>query len=162
MEKIFEKVNMLSNILKKRNLHLSVAESCTGGLIGHLITEIPDSSEYFNGSFVVYANILKKRILKIPKTLLKKYSAVSKEVAISMARGAKKIGKSDVSIAVTGIAGPSSFPKDKPVGLVYIAIGLIKNQVKVKEFHFTGNRSDIKMKAAIAAIDYLLKELQIQ
>jgi PncC family amidohydrolase len=159
-QNIYKKLRMLGDILKEKNLHLAIAESCTGGLVGYFITEIPGSSEYFNGSFVAYSNILKKRILKVPKTLLKKYSAVSKEVSIAMAKGAKKIGKADISIAITGIAGPLSIPQDKPVGLVYIAVCFTKHHIKVEEFHFEGDRSTIKMKSAIAAIDYLIKELK--
>ncbi|MCL5674235.1 MAG: CinA family protein [Candidatus Omnitrophica bacterium] len=171
MKEIFEKdifnktgtytiLKELGDILKEKKIHLVIAESCTGGLIGHLITEIPGSSEYFNGSFVVYTNILKKRILKVPRTLLRKYSAVSREVAMAMAKGAKKIGKADVSIAVTGIAGPSSGYEGKQIGLVYVAICLVKNHIRIKEFSFSGDRSAIKMKAALAAMDFLLKEIQ--
>ncbi|HPO52302.1 MAG TPA: CinA family nicotinamide mononucleotide deamidase-related protein [bacterium] len=145
----------LFNLLKEKNLTCCFAESCTGGLAGHLITEIPGSSEIFNGSIVAYSNKLKKKLLKVPKTILRKYGAVSEQTAIAMAKGARKYGKSDVSLAITGIAGPQGGSIEKPVGLVYMAVALSNTRVVSKKLQLSGQRSIIKMRAALAGMDLL-------
>jgi len=150
---------IIGKILKEKKLKLAIAESCTGGLVGKLITDIPGSSEYFQGSFVTYNNILKKRILKVPKPLLKKFGAVSEEVAISMAKGARKAGKADVSIGLTGIAGPGGGSEEKPVGLVWIALSFPKNKVFTQKFIFSGTREQIRERTALSGLDFLRKKL---
>jgi len=150
---------LIGNLLKEKRLKIAIAESCTGGLAGKLLTDIPGSSEYFQGSFVVYSNILKKRILGVPKTVLKKHGAVSEECALYMAKGAKKKGKADISISITGIAGPSGGSKEKPVGLVYIGIGLPKNKFHIHKFIFPGNRERIRERSAYQAFELLRKYL---
>ncbi|MCM8759569.1 MAG: CinA family nicotinamide mononucleotide deamidase-related protein [Candidatus Omnitrophica bacterium] len=145
----------LLKILKEKKLTCAFAESCTGGLAGHLITEVPGSSECFNGSMVVYSNTLKKKILKIPKTLLRKFGAVSEETAIAMSKSARKYGKADVSLAITGIAGPSGATPEKPVGLVWMAVAITNHYFESKKFYFSGTRSMIKLRAALAGIDFL-------
>ncbi|MCM8760202.1 MAG: CinA family nicotinamide mononucleotide deamidase-related protein, partial [Candidatus Omnitrophica bacterium] len=150
---------IIGNLLKEKELKIAIAESCTGGLAGKLLTDIPGSSEYFQGSFVVYSNILKRRILGVPKTVLKKYGAVSQECALYMAKGAKKKGKADVSISITGIAGPSGATSEKPVGLVYIGIGLPKNKLHIYRFIFPGNRERIRERAVYQAFDLLRRYL---
>lgn len=142
-------------LLRERKLSCAFAESCTGGLAGHLITEIPGSSECFNGSIVAYSNKLKKKILKVPKTVLRKFGAVSEETAIAMAKGARKYGKSDVSLAITGIAGPSGATEEKPVGLVWIAVAITNHYCESKKFYFSGGRSAIKLRSALAGLDFL-------
>ncbi|MCX7706201.1 MAG: CinA family nicotinamide mononucleotide deamidase-related protein [bacterium] len=142
-------------MLKERKLVCAFAESCTGGLAGHLITEIPGSSECFNGSFVVYSNRLKKKILKVPKTVLRKFGAVSEEVAIAMAKGARKYGKADISLSITGIAGPSGATEEKPIGLVWMAVAISNHFFETRKFYFSGSRSAIKLRAALAGIDFL-------
>ena len=150
---------IIGNLLKKKKFKIALAESCTGGLAGKLLTDIPGSSEYFQGSFVVYSNILKRRILGVPKTVLKKYGAVSEECALCMAKGAKKKGKTDVSISITGIAGPGGGSSEKPVGLVYIGIGLPKNRFHIHRFVFPGNRERIRERAVYQAFELLRKYL---
>ncbi|MCM8830472.1 MAG: nicotinamide-nucleotide amidohydrolase family protein, partial [Candidatus Omnitrophica bacterium] len=150
---------IIGNLLKEKKLKIALAESCTGGLAGKLLTDIPGSSEYFQGSFVVYNNILKRRILGVPKTVLKKYGAVSEVCAFYMAKGAKKKGKADVSISITGIAGPSGGTSEKPVGLVYIGIGLPKNKFHIHRFIFQGNRERIRERAVYQAFELLRKYL---
>ncbi|MCM8763933.1 MAG: CinA family nicotinamide mononucleotide deamidase-related protein [Candidatus Omnitrophica bacterium] len=147
-------------LLKRSGIVCCFAESCTGGLAGHLITEIPGSSECFNGSIVAYSNKLKKKILKVPKTLLRKYGAVSKEIAVAMAKGARKYGKADVSLAITGIAGPSGATPDKPVGFVWVAACISSNRFETKNFYFSGNRSAVKLRAALAGIDFLRRTIK--
>lgn len=150
---------LIGNILKEKKLKIALAESCTGGLAGKLLTDIPGSSDYFQGSFVVYSNVLKRRILNVPRTVLKKYGAVSEECALFMAKGAKKKGKADVSISITGIAGPSGGTKEKPVGLVYIGIGLPKNKYYVHKFILPGDRGRIRERAAYQAFELLRRYL---
>ncbi|MCM8821088.1 MAG: CinA family nicotinamide mononucleotide deamidase-related protein [Candidatus Omnitrophica bacterium] len=150
---------IIGTLLKEKKLKIALAESCTGGLAGKLLTDIPKSSEYFQGSFVVYNNILKRRILGVPKTVLKKYGAVSELCALYMAKGAKKKGKADVSISITGIAGPSGGTSEKPVGLVYIGIGLPKNKFHIHRFIFPGNRERIRERAVYQAFELLRKYL---
>ncbi|HXK45539.1 MAG TPA: nicotinamide-nucleotide amidohydrolase family protein, partial [bacterium] len=95
-----------------------------------------------------------------PKTILRKYGAVSEQTAIAMAKGARKYGKSDVSLAITGIAGPSGGSVEKPVGLVYMAVALKNNHIISKKFQFSGQRSVIKMRTALAGIDLLRRVIQ--
>lgn len=150
---------IIGNLLKAKKLKLAIAESCSGGLAGKILTDIPGSSEYFQGSFVVYSNILKKRVLGVPKSVLKKYGAVSKTCALYMAKGAKKKGKADVSISITGIAGPSGATPEKPMGLVYIGIGLPKNKFYIHKFIFPGDRNRIRERAVYQALELLRKYL---
>jgi nicotinamide-nucleotide amidase len=143
---------VVGKMLEKKKKTLAVAESCTGGLIASRITDISGSSSYFKMGAVVYSNEAKTKILKIPKDKIKRYGAVSKEVALDMAAGLTRVSGSDIALAVTGIAGPTGATATKPVGLVYIAVtaGKVKT---VKECRFTGNRKEIKLQASTAALD---------
>jgi len=138
---------VIGNLLRDRKWKIAIAESCTGGLAGKLLTDIPGSSEFFSGSFVVYSNLLKKRVLKIPRSVLRKHGAVSEQTALYMAKGARKTGKADVSLSITGIAGPAGGSPEKPVGLVYIGVGMPKNRFYAYRFLFTGNRERIRERA---------------
>ena len=129
--------------LSKSNYTITTAESCTGGLISATIVNVAGSSEVFKQGYVTYSNKAKKNILDVKKSSLEKYGAVSEQVAKEMAKGALKAAKADVSVAVTGIAGPGGGSPDKPVGLVYIAVA-IGNEVKVNKFNFNGNRNKIR------------------
>lgn len=111
-----------AELLKEKNLTVSFAESCTGGLLSKRITDIPGASQVFKCSAVTYSNQSKNRILSVPAKIIKKYGAVSKETAICMAKGAAALCGSDIGIGITGIAGPKGGTKDKPVGLVYTAL----------------------------------------
>ena len=156
---------IIGRILKKRGLTLSIAESCSGGLASHLITNTPGASNYFAGSVVSYSNDMKKKILNVPARLLKKYGAVSSPVAEKMAEGIRKLTNTDFGLGITGIAGPSGThpkgrvrTKNKPVGLVYIALAT-PERTTVEKFNFYGERTEIKKKVAFAAISLLLKYL---
>tara|TARA_B100001564_G_C20477013_1_gene595293 strand:- start:288 stop:758 length:471 start_codon:yes stop_codon:yes gene_type:complete len=119
--------------LKKKKLTLAIAESCTGGLLSSSITGIGGSSKVFKFGLVTYSNKSKNKILKVPNKIIKKYGAVSIQCCLSMVNNLSKIGKSNISISVTGIAGPGGGSKNKPVGLVYI--GLKKgNKVKAQKY----------------------------
>ena len=147
----------LAKILTKKHKTVSVAESCSGGLIANKLTNIPGSSKYFKAGIIAYENRIKIKRLKVSSGLIRKKGAVSKEVAISMAKNIRKIAKTDFGLATTGIAGPSGGSKKKPVGLVYIAASS-KTKTICKEFRFKGNRLAIKNKTASSALR-LLKSL---
>ncbi len=147
--------------LKKKGLTLATAESCTAGLVADRITNVPGSSEYFIGGVVAYRNDIKKLICRVQQETLKKFGAVSKEVALEMAKGIKEHYKTDVGLACTGIAGPAGGTLEKPVGLVYLAI-VTKHSAKYEERRFAGNRRMIKEQAAMAALDLLRRTLENQ
>ena len=118
-------INLSLKILKlltKKKLTLSLAESCTGGLLASSITSISGSSKVFNMGLVTYSNNAKVKLLKVPKKTITKYGAVSYETCLSMVKNLSKISKSSISISITGVAGPSGGTKEKPVGLVYIGL----------------------------------------
>jgi len=112
----------LVNKLVKKKLKLSVAESCTGGLFSSIITSIPGSSKAFGLGLVTYSNQSKVKILKIPKKIIKKYGAVSSQICIYMVKNLSKITGSNISLSITGIAGPGGGSRNKPIGLVYISV----------------------------------------
>ncbi|MFH0754215.1 MAG: CinA family protein [Candidatus Omnitrophota bacterium] len=134
---------------------LSTAESCTGGLIGHTLTNLPGSSTWYQGGVIAYANDIKIRLLKVPPALIDKYGAVSAPVAQAMAQGARKTLKSDFAIATTGIAGPTGGTAKKPVGLVFIAISSPEKTI-VKKFIFKGTRLNIKKQTVNTAIKMII------
>ena len=148
-------LNTVSNKLKKKNLSIATAESCTGGLLAHLLTNISGSSEYFERGVVTYSNISKIELLGIPKETIKEYGAVSEETARAMAIGIKERSNVDIGISTTGIAGPTGGTKEKPVGLVYIGIATSKNP-QVKRFIFSEKRVQNKERACNEALKFLL------
>ncbi len=147
-------------LLIKKGLKLAVAESCTGGLLGAAITEIPGSSSYFNGGVISYANKAKTRILGVPAKFLKKTGpgAVSAETVGAMARGARKLLRADVAIAVSGIAGPDGGTDDKPVGLVYLGIA-VPGAVHTYKCRFKGTRAAIREQSALHGLRRLIENL---
>lgn len=148
-------LNTVSNKLKKKNLSIATAESCTGGLLAHLLTNISGSSEYFERGVVTYSNISKIELLGIPKETIKDYGAVSEETARAMAIGIKERSNVDIGISTTGIAGPTGGTKEKPVGLVYICIATSTN-TQVKRFIFSENRLQNKERTCNEALKFLL------
>lgn len=143
----------------QRGLRVVTAESCTGGLVAALITEIPGSSAMFERGFVVYANEAKTSNLGVAPTLLRRHGAVSAETAGAMAGGALMHSPADLSLAVTGIAGPSGGSAEKPVGLVFLAACMRGRSVVVQEHYFRGNRSEVRAQAASAGLALLLAQL---
>jgi len=143
-------------ILKDRGLTMAAAESCTGGLIGHLITETAGSSDYFLGSVVSYSNEVKMDILGVPQEEIAGYGAVSKEVARSMLKGVLSATGAHVGVATTGIAGPAGGSMDKPVGTVWIAAGTMQ-EISTRNLCFPFDRSGNKMIFAKSAL-FLLRE----
>jgi len=148
----------ISNMLKNQKLVIATAESCTGGLIAHILTNISGSSEYFDRGIVSYSNRAKMELLDVPEDMLKNYGAVSMEVAKSMAKGVRIKSNVDIGISTTGIACPTGGSKEKPVGLVFIAVSTERNIV-VKKFKFSGDRSQNKKSTCDAALDMLLDVL---
>jgi nicotinamide-nucleotide amidase len=143
---------VLGKLLKERGLTLSIAESCTGGLIGHRITEVPGSSDYFMRGLVVYSNDAKEELLGVPQEILARYGAVSKETATLMAREVRTRSKTAIGLSTTGIAGPTGGTSEKPVGRVYIALDA-PDYEEVKEFDFFGDRHQIKLMTSQVALD---------
>jgi len=133
----------IAKLLLDKKMTIAVAESCTGGLISHTLTNISGSSKYFKLGLVVYSNQEKSKILKINNKQIKRFGAVSKETALLMAKRVKELARVDIGISATGIAGPSGGSKSKPVGTVFIGIAC-KNHVSAKKFLFKGTRLEIK------------------
>ena len=150
-------VEMLIDYCKQNNLTVSAAESCTGGLIGAAITDIPGASQVFKGSIVSYSNEWKNKILRISQETLEHFGAVSSQCAEEMVTNLCKHYNTELGIAVTGIAGPTGGTAEKPVGLVYIAVKY-KSEKVVKKFHFSGNRDRIRQRTLYTAAN-LLREL---
>lgn len=145
---------VIGNLLREKKWTLAVAESCTGGLLTSQLTDIPGSSEYFVGGVVAYDNRVKISALGVKPALIEQRGAVSPEVAEAMAEGIRARFHSDIGIAITGIAGPDGGSKQKPVGLVYIALSINKKTFVEKNLFF-GRRTDIKHRAALKAMDIL-------
>lgn len=141
-------------LLVKKHLTISIAESCTGGLLANRLTDTPGSSRYFKTGIVTYANESKESFLGVKASSIARRGAVSKEVALEMARGIKHFACADIGIGITGIAGPAGGTVKKPVGLVFIALVTDKKRI-VKKFRFNGTRCDIKWQSSQAALDMI-------
>ena len=153
-----ELLNKIAAILKKQNLIVATAESCTGGLVAHSLTNISGSSDYFDRGVISYSNESKSDMLGVSEDTLKGYGAVSEQVAKAMAEGIRTRSNVDIGLATTGIAGPTGGTKDKPVGLVYIAVSTSKD-TKVERFQFSGDRLQNKESTCNAALQMLLDHL---
>ena len=145
---------IVGKILTKKKKTLAIAESCTGGLISNRLTNVSGSSKYFMTGVVAYSNESKENMLGVSPRIIKRYGAVSKQVAFQMAKGIRHFACVDIGIGVTGIAGPAGGTKRKPIGLVYIAFVTDKKRI-VKEFRFKGSREEIKFQASQAALDMI-------
>jgi PncC family amidohydrolase len=148
----------IGNALLRNESTLAVAESCTGGLIAHRITEVPGSSNYFLGGIVAYSNAAKKRFLGVSPTTLDSFGAVSEETALEMARGVRSAFDADYGVSVTGIAGPGSDDTEKPVGLTWIALSTAGGD-RAEKFVWEGDRSSNKLQSAEAALQILLQAI---
>jgi len=149
----------VGGLLREQGLNLSIAESCTGGLITHRLTNIPGSSDYVERSVVVYSNLSKTEMLKVPKELIEQCGAVSEEVAKAMAQGVRTMARTSLGLAVTGIAGPSGGSVSKPVGTVFIALAGEK-ELMCNGYHFRGNREEIKCMSSEKALEMLCDYLR--
>ena len=155
-----ELARLLINKCKAKNYKLSIAESCTGGLISSVITSVPGSSDIFDCSFITYSNISKKKFLNVSENNLNLFGAVSKEVVIDMINGLKKNTDSDVLLAISGVAGPGGGTINKPEGLVWISYALKNNIVNTSKLEFGPiGRNLVREKSTIQSLKFLLSLL---
>ena len=157
MKKLSQKIVRL---LEKKRLKISFAESCTGGLLSSTITQISGSSKVFTIGLVAYSNQSKINALKVPKKTIRKHGAVSYETCLSMVKNLNKISKTNISVSITGIAGPKGGTKKKPVGLVFIGIKK-DNKILIKKYLFNNKkRNSIQRKAVTKALNLILSFLK--
>lgn len=149
----------LQAIALERGLTIGTAESCTGGLIGHALTSIPGSSDYYRGGVISYSNELKRDLLGVSADELERHGAVSEEVARAMAQGARARLDVDCAVAVTGVAGPGGGTADKPVGLTYVAVAGPRG-TRSRRHQWAGDRRENKECSASAALELLLETLE--
>ena len=147
----------LIKLLNKKKLRISLAESCTGGLLASSITSISGASKIFNLGLVTYSNQAKIKVLKVNKNVIKKYGAVSHECCSAMVKNLSKISKANINVSITGIAGPKGGTKEKPVGLVYIGVKK-GNKIQVNKYLFKAkNRSLIQKATVKKALNLILR-----
>ena len=153
---MFEIKNIIQRLIKKK-LSISVAESCTGGMLSSSITSISGASKIFNIGLVTYSNLAKIKHLKVPSSIIKKYGAVSEKCCLKMVEGLSKLSKSKINISITGIAGPKGGSKNKPVGLVYIGIKKGK-KISINKYLFKNkNRENIRKNSVKEALKLIEK-----
>jgi nicotinamide-nucleotide amidase len=145
---------VVGKLIKAQNLKVAIAESCTGGMLGEMITRMPGSSKYFQGGVISYASIVKEDLLKVPPEVIKKYGEISVQVARIMAEGVRRCCQSDIGISITGIAGPGGATKKKKVGLIYMALANGKETITQKHQLF-GDRQLIRLRSARRALNLL-------
>lgn len=146
----------LGTALKQKNKKLATAESCTGGGAAFWVTSIAGSSEWFDRGFVTYSNAAKEDLLGVQPITLETFGAVSEQTAREMAEGALRFSQAEISLAITGIAGPSGGSVDKPVGMVWIACAALEQKTITKLFQFSGNRIEIREQAIICSLEMIL------
>ena len=151
-------IQLLHKKLIKKKLTISVAESCTGGLLAYNLTKLANSSKYFQMGLTTYSNHSKNKILNVNKDIIKKYGSVSKECCNAMVQNLSKISKSKINVSITGIAGPGGGTKDKPVGLVYIGIRK-GNKIIVKKNLFKSKKRDLIQKKTVKEVLKIIKNI---
>ena len=157
---MINKAEKIIKLLTKKKLKISFAESCTGGLLSSTITSVSGSSKVFTLGLVTYSNKSKIKVLRIPKNIIKKYGAVSEKVCLYMVKNLSKISKTDISLSITGIAGPSGGTKKKPVGLVFVCIKK-DNKIVIKKYLFKNRgRSYIQKAAVDKSLSLILRVLK--
>lgn len=150
--------DVVVKLLKKHELTVTTAESCTGGLLAGTLVNVPGVSDVFREGFVTYSNKAKRKLLDVSKATLKKYGAVSAQTAREMAKGGVFATDADICVAITGLAGPDGGTPEKPVGLVYIAC-YMNDRVHVEEFHFRGDRQKVRAQSVVQALDLLRRSI---
>ncbi len=158
-EELLELAQQVGASCRAAGLSLATAESCTGGLVAHLITEIPGSSTYFQGGLVTYADEVKMALVSVPETVLAAHGAVSAQVAVAMAEGARRRLGVDVAVAVTGVAGPDGGTEAKPVGLTYVAVADAAGD-EVRKHQWDMDRTGNKRASAAAALSLVIERLR--
>lgn len=159
IERIFELANKLGELASKKNIQISTAESCTGGMLASYITSASGSSNYFDRGYITYSNRSKIEELDIDEKILEKFGAVSPETAKAMAAGCLAQSKCDIALSITGIAGPTGGSHKKPVGTVYISIAT-HYYIASHTFKFTGNREQIRIQTCLESLNLLIGLLQ--
>ena len=157
-------IQQLAQILLAKGFKIALAESCTGGLLAAHLTSLAGSSDWFERGFVTYSNQAKEESISVPKELIERYGAVSEEVAKAMAEGVLKNSLAQVSVAITGIAGPGGGSANKPVGMVCFAWGMrVVDQIQTRSQtkQFSGDRQSIREQACVYAIESLLTQLTV-
>ena len=154
-----KKIIQVINLLKRKKLKISVAESCTGGMLSSAITSVSGSSKVFAMGLITYSDEAKKSILKVPKQIITKHGAVSIQCCLSMLNNLSKISKSKICVSITGIAGPSGGTKQKPVGLVYIGVKNGKKVIVSKSQFKNKGRSSIQKATVKKSLELLLKTI---
>ena len=150
--------SVVGSLLKRQGKTLATAESCTGGYLGKLLTDIPGSSDFYHGGIISYSNTIKVRHLKVSPADLDRWGAVSEPVARQMARGVRKWSGADLGVSVTGIAGPSGGSPEKPVGLVYLGLS-DSAETRVRELLIEGDREMIRLSTCRIALDWIRRHL---
>ena len=157
---VTELARTLGRLARRRRVHIATAESCTGGGVATAITRISGSAKYFDRGFVTYTNPAKRQMLGVKQKSLDTYGAVSEQVAKEMARGALRRSPAHLSVAITGIAGPTGGSKSKPVGLVWFAWAVRGGDVQSREFRFKGDRTSIRRQSVAVALQGLIDLLK--
>ncbi len=155
-QNLYELAAQVGIALRTRSRTLAIAESCTGGWIAKIMTDVPGSSGWFDRGFVTYSNAAKTDLLGVREATITQHGAVSAEVVAEMAAGALERSPADLVIAVSGIAGPEGGTPDKPVGTVYLAWALRGGPVQTEIRHFSGNRDEVRLEAVAAALQGVL------
>jgi PncC family amidohydrolase len=151
---IFALAKQLGERLRRSGHSLAVAESCTGGLLGAAVTDVPGSSAYFRGGVISYADRVKVDQLGVSESVLRRHGAVSQEAAAAMANGVRQLLKADIGVSITGVAGPDA-EGSKPAGLTFI--GIARDGVTTQRFQWTGDRWDNRRRSVIAALELLVR-----
>ncbi len=151
----------LGNGLKARGLQVAVAESCTGGGLAQELTAVPGSSAWFDRGFVTYSNAAKMELLHVPTTIIETYGAVSEQTAAAMAAGVLENSCADLSVSITGVAGPAGGTPEKPVGLVWFGLAFKNKSIQTRHQYFTGGRKHIRRLAIGFALQWMINELEL-
>ena len=154
-----KKITQIIKLLKRKKLKISVAESCTGGMLSSAITSVSGASKVFSMSLVTYSNQAKISILKVPKKIIQKYGAVSIQCCLSMVNNLSKISESKICVSITGVAGPKGGTKQKPVGLVYIGIKNGKKIVISKNKFRNKGRNSVQKATVKKALNLIIRQL---
>jgi len=151
----------LGEKLRERKITIAVAESCTGGLLGSRITDVPGSSEYFLGGVIAYQNEVKESLLHVPQDVIASHGAVSAQTVEAMASGCRELFKCDIAVSITGIAGPGGGSAEKPVGLTYIGLTTASGVIS-RRFQWDGSRIQNKESSVRAAMEMILATLKLE
>jgi len=155
---VFALAEQVGERLRQRGQSLAVAESCTGGLLGAALTDVPGSSAYFLGGIICYADRVKVDLLRVPEPTLRQHGAVSEQTAAAMAEGVRQLLRADIGVSITGVAGPDA-EESKPAGLTFI--GMATDASTTHRFQWNGDRWDNRRRSVIAALELLVRALEL-